>query len=440
MKRPLVLLSIPALREKDLPQMPHLNRLAGGGIAAPIVPSFPAVTCPVQATMTTGEPPAEHGVVGNGFYWRDKNHVEMWTAWNDCILRPQLWDVLHKQDAGITSAVWFAMHSKGCGADYVCTPAPIHNPDGSESLWCYTKPESLYGRLRDQFGDFPLQHFWGPMAEIASSRWITDSALHAAQEYRPDFFLVYLPHLDYAAQKTGPDSIEAIRATGQLDEQLGRLLDGLPAAYASDPVWLVASEYTMREVQHVALPNRRLREAGLLTIRRGDDGEYLDVAASRAWAMADHQFSHVFVRQPSDIPHVAATLQDLPGIARVLDAGEKARYGIEHPRCGELVLVSEPHSWQAYYWWLDDAQAPGFARSVDIHRKPGYDPVELFWDPVARGVPLDATLIKGSHGVPVTEGDGRGVLIASEAAMVPDPGPQGLTDANVANIVLEHFA
>ncbi len=439
MKRPLILLSIPALREKDLPQMPRLHGLAEVGSAAPLVPAFPAVTCPVQATMTTGKRPSQHGVVGNGFFWRDKARVEMWTAWNDCILCPQVWDLLHERDAGITSAVWFAMHSKGCGADYVCTPAPIHNPDGSESLWCYTKPESLYGSLRDRLGDFPLQHFWGPMAGMASSRWIVDSALHAAETYRPDFFMIYVPHLDYAAQKKGPDSAEAVQAAADLNEELARLIDGLPAAYESDPVWLVASEYAMREVQHVALPNRRLREAGLLAVRHSDDGEYMDVAASRAWAMADHQFSHVFVRDSADVPQAAATLRDLPGIASVLDDAEQARYGIDHPRSGELILVSDPISWQAYYWWLDDAQAPGFARTVDIHQKPGYDPVELFWDPATRGVPLDPTLVRGSHGVPVDQGDGRGILIASESAMVPDQGPQGMTDADIARIVLEYF-
>lgn len=440
MKRPLILLSVPALRERDLARMPRLHQLAAVGSAVPLVPAFPAVTCPVQATMTTGRPPSQHGVVGNGFFWRDRSQVEMWTAWNDCIQCPQIWDRLHERGADVTSAVWFAMHSKGCGADYVCTPAPVHHPDGSESLWCYTKPESLYGSLRDRFGDFPLQHFWGPTAGIASSRWIVDSALHAAAMYRPEFFMIYVPHLDYAAQKTGPHSEEADRAAAELDSELGRLIDGVPEAYGSDPVWLVVSEYTMRDVRQVALPNRRLREAGFLTVRREEDGEHLDVAASRAWAMADHQFSHVFVRDPADVPQVAAALQTLPGIATVLDDAGKARYGMDHPRSGELVLVSEPDSWQAYYWWLDDAQAPGFARSVDIHRKPGYDPVELFWDHEARGVPLDASLVRGSHGVPVDRGDSRGALIVSEGGMLPRPGPRELTDADVANIVLAYFS
>ncbi len=190
-----VLLSIPGLREQDVAVMRNLRSAVVGGEIADLTPSFPAVTCPVQAAMTTGGTPREHGVVANGFYWREKRAVEMWTSPNDCIERPQLWNLLGAQGEGRTSAVWFPLHSKHCQADYVCTPAPIHNPDGSESLWCYTRPEELYGPLRDELDHFPLKHFWGPMAGIASSQWIVDSAVHAAKKWRPNFFYVYLPHL-----------------------------------------------------------------------------------------------------------------------------------------------------------------------------------------------------------------------------------------------------
>ena len=227
-----VLLSIPGLRGKDIAAMPNLARLAPAGEQTALVPSFPCVTCPVQAAMTTGVLPNEHGVVANGFYWRDKHEIEMWTAWNDCIQRPQIWDLLHERDLGISSAVWFPLHSKGCGADYICTPAPIHNPDGTESLWCYTKPTELYGELRDALGHFPLQHFWGPIANIKSSAWIVDSAIHAARTWKPDFFYIYLPHLDYAAQKNGPDSPEAKAALVALDEVLGRLFTAFREAYS----------------------------------------------------------------------------------------------------------------------------------------------------------------------------------------------------------------
>src|SRR5688572_24254213 len=266
-----IFLSIPGLRGQDLAAMPNLSRLASGGDRAALVPSFPAVTWPVQANMLTGKLPAEHGVIANGFYWRDTQKIEMWTAWNDKILAPQIWDLLHQHDPQLTSAVWFPMLSKGCGADYICMPKPVHNPDGSESLWCYTKPTELYGPLRDMYGHFPLKHFWGPLANIQSTQWICDSAEYAAQEFKPRFFYLYLPHLDYAAQKTGPDSAEALKAVVDLDAVLGKLFDNFEAVSgAGNITWIIASEYVITPVNHVTYPNRVLREAGLLTVK--DDG------------------------------------------------------------------------------------------------------------------------------------------------------------------------
>ncbi len=432
-----ILLSIPGLRKQDLAAMPTLAAMATAGDRIDLVPGFPCVTCPVQANMTTGTLPREHGVVANGFYWRDKREVEMWTAWNDCIERPQIWDVLHGHDPSITSAVWFALHSKGCGADMVCTPAPIHNPDGSESLWCYTKPTEMYGSLRDTIGHFPLQHFWGPMAGIQSSAWICDSAVWAARVSRPKFFYIYLPHLDYAAQKSGPDSDAARRALTDLDAAIAKLVAGFSHAYAAArPLWLVASEYTIVPVRHVTYPNRVLREAGLLTVSDTPDGEQIDLANSRAWTLVDHQLGHVFVSEATDVERVVKVFHGREGIAEVLVGDERKKYDLDHPRSGEVILISTPESWQAYYWWLDDPRAPKFARTVDIHRKPGYDPVELFFDMATKGVPLDATLVKGSHGAPAFEESQRGVLIASEKGVLVG---QTIADTDVCELVLRQF-
>jgi predicted AlkP superfamily pyrophosphatase or phosphodiesterase len=436
---PVVLLSIPALRSRDLAAMPRLAGLATEGAIATLTASFPCVTWPAQANMLTGRRPNQHGIVANGFFWRDEQRVEMWTARNEKITAPQIWDTLHRMDPSIQSAVWFPMLSRNCGADFVCMPAPIHNPDGSEDLWCYTKPTELYGQLRSQFGDFPLQHFWGPLAGIASSRWIVESAVHAAECFRPSFFFVYLPHLDYAAQKLGPDSAAAHDAVIALDELIGHLIDGFASAYdGSDPVWLAASEYVITEVDHVSYPNRVLREAGLLAVREDGTGEQLDVAASRAWALVDHQFSHVFVRD--DDPQVRAQVVDLfrdaAGFAEVLAGPERAKYALDHERSGEVVLISTRNSWQAYYWWFDDARAPNFARTVDIHKKPGYDPVELHFDPATKSIPLDATLVKGSHGAPVQDDDQRGIILASRPHVLNSP---ALADVDVADLVVRQF-
>jgi predicted AlkP superfamily pyrophosphatase or phosphodiesterase len=437
MDRTVVLLSIPGLREADLRSMPHLA--SGLGFSTPLTPSFPAVTWPVQTNMLTGCLPRTHGVIGNGFYWRESRQVEMWTAWNERILAPQIWDVLAAQRPGSRSAAWFPMLSKGCGADYVCMPAPVHHPDGSESLWCYTQPSDYYGVLRDALGHFPLQHFWGPLAGIASTAWIVDSAVLAAAEHRPDFFYIYLPHLDYAAQKDGPDSPRASQAVEELDGVLERLFAGFAAAYGGREVtWLAASEYVIQPVSHVSYPNRVLREAGWLQVREEQGGEMLDLEGSAAWALVDHQFSHVFVRDDDAglRTAIAQRLAAEPGIAEVLVGDELAKYGLDHPRAGDIVAISESNSWQAYYWWWDDGRAPAFARTVDIHRKPGYDPVELFFDPATRGIPLDASLVRGSHGAPVTDSCQRGVFLSSQSDVLPN---RSLRDVDVAGLVLGLF-
>lgn len=432
-----VLLSIPGLRGSDLVHMPRLAALTAGGDKASLVPSFPAVTWPVQANMLTGQTAHDHGVIANGFYWRDSNQVEMWTAWNDKIQQPQIWDILHKHDPAITSAVWFPMLSKGCGADYICMPAPIHNPDGSESLWCYTKPTPMYGELRDALGHFPLMHFWGPLANIKSSDWIGLSAEHAAAKHKPRFFYIYLPHLDYAAQKLGPDSPVAMKALGELDAVIGRMVDSMTQSYAGQNLlWLIASEYVITPVDHVTYPNRVLREAGLLKLSDVEGKEQLDFAGSAAWALVDHQFSHLFVKDSANIEQVAALFRGREGIAEVLVGKERAKYEMDHERSGEIILISTPNSWQAYYWWLDDAKAPKYARTVDIHQKPGYDPVELHFDFATKTVPLDATLIKGSHGAPAHEEWQRGVLLSSQKGVFVE----GATaDTDVCDIVLRQF-
>jgi len=431
-----ILLSVPGLRMQDLAALPALAALMKAGDQVSLTPSFPCVTCPVQANMTTGKLPREHGVVANGFFWRDKGQVEMWTAWNECIQQPQIWDVLKKHDPAIRTAVWFPLHSKGAGADLICTPAPIHNPDGSESLWCYTKPTEMYGQLRDALGHFPLKHFWGPLANIQSTAWICDSALWAARQSPLNFFYIYLPQLDYAAQKSGPDSEAAQKALADLDGVLAQFIAGMQAAYApAEPLWLVASEYAILPVDHVLYPNRVLREAGLLKIRETPDGELLDFAESAAWALADHQFSHVFAR-PDSIDLAAKLFRGRPGVAEVLVGSARAKYELDHERSGEIVLVSTPNSWQAYYYWLADDRAPKFARTVDIHRKPGYDPVEMHFDFATKSIPLDATLVKGSHGAPAIEEKQRGLILASQQGVLVG---RNMSDTDVFELVLNQF-
>jgi predicted AlkP superfamily pyrophosphatase or phosphodiesterase len=266
-----------------------------------------------------------------------------------------------------------------------------------------------------------------------------ESAIRAAERWRPDFFYVYVPHLDYAAQRSGPESAAAGEAVGQLDDLLERLLGGFRQAYDAEPIWLVAGEYAITPVEHVSYPNRVLREAGLLAVREEEDGEHLDPAASRAWAMVDHQFSHVFI-DPDD-PALAGKVADVfrrePGIAEVLVGEQLARYGLDHERSGEVVLVSEPESWQAYYWWTSDDRAPAFARTVDIHRKPGYDPVELHFDRATRSIPLDATLVQGSHGAPAVDAAQRSVIGSSRRGVLGQRAR--MVDTDVFDVVMRQL-
>jgi predicted AlkP superfamily pyrophosphatase or phosphodiesterase len=294
----------------------------------------------------------------------------------------------------------------------------------------------LYGTLRDSLGHFPLQHFWGPLANIKSTAWIADSLAQAVPASQPRFIYAYLPHLDYAAQKSGPASDGAQRALGELDEVLARLVAKVNAAYDQPPLWIVASEYTISPVSHVAYPNRVLRQAGLLSVDAKPDGEHLDLVNSRAWALVDHQFAHVFVQNEQDIGRVADLFRGHEGIADVVVGDDRRRLDLDHPRSGEVILVSRPDSWQAYYWWLDDAKAPGFARTVDIHRKPGYDPVELHVDMATRSIPLDATLVKGSHGAPATEASQRGIVVSSQKGVFDSP---TLADIDICPLVLRQF-
>ncbi len=431
-----VLLSVPGLAPEDVGRMPRLQQITSGGSCVPLVPSFPAVTWPVHAAMVTGRLPCEHGVVGNGFFWRDTGQVEMWTASNEVVMAPQLWDRLH-ESAGLRSAVWFPMLAKRCRAAYVCMPAPIHHPDGTESPWCYTKPAEFYNELLAALGHFPLQHFWGPLANIRSTAWIVASARIAAERFQPDFFLIYLPHLDYAAQRTGPGSPQAATAVSELDQEIGRLADAFRNAYGPRPiVWLVAGEYRIGPVNHVTYPNRLLRDAGLLVIEQTGQGELLNVQRSLAWALVDHQYSHVFVRDrdPQTIDRAIRLFLNQPGVAEVLAGPERRKYGLDCDRAGDLVVISTPDSWQAYYWWYDDDRAPPFARTVDIHSKPGYDPVELHFDPVRRAIPLDATLVRGSHGAPAVDRAQWTVFLASDPTVAPQE--ERMTDRRVYHAVL----
>lgn len=442
-----LVLSIPGLRGEDLGRMPVLASLAAAGRCVPLAPGFPAVTCPVQATLTTGARPAAHGIVANGLFDRATNQLEMWISPDSVHRTARLWDRLKAARPDVRTAAWFLLQSKHATADLVCLPAPKHNPDGSETMWCHTNPEPLYAMLRERLGEFPLHKFWGPAAGIESSRWIARSFVEAARSAPPHVALVYLPHLDYAAQASGPDSPAAHAACGELDAEVGILLHDYSEIVGRDALTvLVVGEYRIRPVSHTLHPNRILREAGLLAVRDTPEGELLDLAASRAWTLADHQVGHVFLRDPADAAAVASLFRGREGVARVLAGDELVAAGLvpaAQPRaanrCGDVVLESTPDSWQSYFYWLDDARAPAFAHTIDIHRKPGYDPLELHLDRSALpriAIPLDPALVKGSHGAVDPANPHETIFIASRPGVTD---ATALVSTDIAGIVAGIF-
>ena len=397
---------------------PRLSALAARGWKRALRPVFPAVTCTAQASMLTGLPPAGHGIVGNGWYFHELSEVLFWRQSHRLVQGEVVWDAARRRRPDLRVATlfwWFNMYSS---SDIAVTPRPEYPADGRKIPGIYTRPAGLRARLEQRLGPFPLFRFWGPAADLSSTRWIADCALDVLERDRPDLALVYLPHLDYVLQIDGPGGERARQHALEVDEQAGRLVD---AAVAQGMDVLVVSEYGIGRVGHVVHPNRELREAGLLTaLWQASVGETLDAGASRAFAVCDHQAAHVYVLDAADVAHTAELLGGLPGVARVLTGADRAAAGLDHPRAGQIVLEAERDAWFAYPYWLDDRRAPDFARTVDIHRKPGYDPAELLLDPRLRWpklriawrlaqrrlgmrslldvIPLDPSPIRGSHG------------------------------------------
>ncbi len=406
----------------DRAATPNLNALAGQGYAVSLKPPFPAVTCTAQATLTTGTAPREHGVVCNGMFERDRFAVRFWDQPTSMVKQPKLWERLRERDPAATTALLFFQNTMFASADVVVTPAPIHLDEGLVP-WCYSKPVGFYERLAERHGEFQLPWYWGPIAGSKSSEWIAKAALDILDEHRPTLTFVYLPHLDYNTQRFGADSEQFKADLRKMDEIVGDLVAGVERLGLRDDTAIVlVSEYAMTDVNRPVLLNRALREQGLLAVRTIAGREYLDLELSQAFAMVDHQIAHVFV-QPGQVQTVRAALEAIPGVERVLDRSEQARYEIDHPSSGDLIAVAEPDAWFSYYWWLDDALAPPYAREIDIHRKPAYDPVELFFDPATKSIPLRPELVRGSHGRPPDlEARRPALIVAAPGASRPAAG------------------
>jgi len=451
-RKSLVVINAVGLTPRLLEHMPRLSALARSGFGAELGTVLPAVTCSAQSTFLTGLLPRDHGIVGNGWYFRGLGDVLFWRQHNALVGGEKVWETARKHVPNFRAANmcwWYAM---GATTDLTLTPRPVYHADGKKSPDCYTYPGYLRSQLTAELGDFPLFQYWGANANIKSSRWIATAADRVLDREKPDLTLVYLPHLDYDLQRHGPHSPQALAAARELDPVAGRLVD---AALGSGASVVVLSEYGITPASRPIDINRLLRREGLLNVYEQAGMEYLDPWTSEAFAVSDHQISHVYVKHRDRIPKVRAMLEALDGVDEVLDEEGKKAYGLDHERAGELVVVAEPDAWFTYYYWLDDARAPDFAKTVEIHRKPGYDPAELFLDPADRSVkaraalalarkklglryvldvvPLDPSYVKGSHGrLPDDPRDGP-VFLCSEG----DFGRERVPATGVRDLLLE---
>lgn len=395
-----------------------------------ILPMLPAVTTAVQSTFVTGKWPSEHGIVGNGWYDRTDCEIKFWKQSNKLVGVEKIWERAKRADPSFTVSKMFWWYNMYSSADYAVTPRPNYLADGRKMPDCYSHPAALRDELQQELGQFPLFKFWGPGADISSTQWIADATLYTDKKYDPTLTFVYLPHLDYCLQKYGPDLSKIdthLRGVDKVVEQLVNYYS------AKNTRIILLSEYGITPVSRPIHINRILRENGLLSIRTERGLELLDAGASRAFAVADHQVAHVYVNDPSALEQVKSIVSGVPGVAMVLNREQQKAHHIDHGRSGDWVLVADEDSWFTYYFWMDDAVAPDYARVVDIHKKPGYDPVELFMTSKLRAaykllrkkagfryvmdvIPLDASLVKGSHGAIKTSAAFHPLLITQQFA------------------------
>ncbi len=429
----LAVINIVGLSESLLgPHMPGLTAFAEKHGRQSYTPAFPAVTCTAQSSIVTGAPVGNHGIVGNGWYDRESAEVRFWKQSNHIVRGEKIWDTLRRETPGFTCAKlfwWYNMHST---ADFTITPRPLYPADGRKVFDVHTQPMLMRDDLKRDLGEFPFRAFWGPAAGIASSEWIASSAKWVEEKHSPTLSLVYLPHLDYPLQKDGPLASNIPAELGKID----RVASDLIAFYEARGVRvLVLSEYGISPVSRPVHLNRLFRDKGWLSLKNELGRETLDCGGCRAFAVADHQIAHVYVNDPAIRDEVRALLENTPGIEEVRVPVETWGLGIGAERAGDFIAIAEPDAWFTYYFWQDDALAPDYARTIDIHRKPGYDPCELFIDPALklpklqiakfllkkklglRGllevIPLDAALVKGSHGRDRVPENERPVLLGA---------------------------
>ncbi len=435
---------------------PFLSKWSSGAKVATIKPVLPAVTCSSQTTYLTGKFPSEHGIVGNGWYFKDECEVKFWRQSNKLVQSKKIWDMAKDLDPKFTCANMFWWYNMYSSADFSVTPRPMYPADGRKLPDVYSQPQDLRDKLQQQLGTFPLFDFWGPRTTIRSTQWIADASKLVDEMYNPTLLLMYLPHLDYNLQRFGTNETNIAKDLNEIDKVCEESINNYEAKGANV---IVLSEYGITNVHRPVHLNRVLREQGLIAIREELGLELLDAGASKAFTVADHQVAHVYVNDKSVMNKVRTLLEKTDGVELVLDEEGKRKHNIAHERAGDFVVVADKDSWFTYYYWMDDDKAPDFARTVDIHRKPGYDPVELFTDPNIKYlapkigikllkkklgfrylmdvIPLDASLVKGSHGRLTESENERPLLMTRQSSSLSG---SMIEPTEVCGVILSHLS
>ncbi|MEN6620570.1 MAG: nucleotide pyrophosphatase/phosphodiesterase family protein [Smithella sp.] len=437
MNKSMVLLDVAGLdlQHVKMSCMPNLATLLNNGNLFKMLPIFPPVTLPVQASITTGLFPRDHGIVANGFFFPERLQVSFWEQSAMLVQGSRIWDRLKSKNPDFRSAALFFQNTMFAGCDAVITSMPLHI-DSQLIPWCYSKPAGLYEDITGRLGPFNLQYYWGPLASIESSRWIAKAAVEVIDMLQPNLLMVYLPHLDYILQRFGPDRPCIAGELEIVDNEIGRIIDKAKEN-DKDTSFIILSEYKFQKVNGDIPINRILRRQGFLNVRPIQGREYLDVELSEAFAMVDHQIAHIYIH-PGREEEVKNCLREVKNIELVLNRNDQKIFGIDHSRSGLLVAVSNKDKWFSYPWWEDRSVEPFFAPLIDIHNKPGYDPLELILEPGMTEISQNTSLVKGSHGYPALPDEGEVPFIISgvDSRQVPE----NMSAIHVAKIIESYFA
>ncbi|HEV3162782.1 MAG TPA: alkaline phosphatase family protein [Isosphaeraceae bacterium] len=392
-----VLMSIPQLRHRDVTPgaLASLDDLAAKGSMAELVPAFPGLAASSFATLVTGTGPYEHGMIGDAYFDRATRRVVCGPLPDSAVMMPRLWDRVRAARPEARTLVWFAPNARGVDVDVAAWVDP-----GAKLM---TQPPGLAESLVRQFGPLPVPSpgRGSEPPRLETTSWLLKTAAAVIAAEQPTLSVVRVPYLGQVARRFGPDGREACRAVTELEAVLSRFLAALPAGTLT----IALTESVTTPVSGPVYPNRILRSIGMLALQPVPGGGLdVDLDASTAFAITDHQICHIYLNDPSQAAAVATAFSGprAEGVAHVAPGSQRAALGLDHPRAGDVVLVACPDRWFAPDWWKTPAEAPrGPAAACGLAQA---SPIGF----------LDPAQVKGSLGAPPPNAEYHGVIIASE--------------------------